>query len=97
MECDYHINTVFVRQYKGLTSGNQAEGGRSRITSLPQQLCDNTSAEQTNSRITLLVQMLTEWSGFISTCIVLQCLNMSPNSAIYLQTPSGHTSAAPIS
>jgi hypothetical protein len=92
MECDYHINTIFM---KVLTGGNQAEGGRSRITSFPQQLCDNTSAEQT--RISLPVQMLAEWCEFISTCIVLQCVKMSPNLALYLQTPPGHASATPIS
>jgi hypothetical protein len=76
---------------------NQNVARRSSITNVSQQLDWNVNAEQATSRLAAFVQMLAHWGRCILFYIALQGLSVNCKSAQKLQTPSGHTSAAPIS
>jgi hypothetical protein len=60
-------------------------------------LNNNTTDEQTDSSVAAVVQMLAERQKIIFIYITSQSLSVNCKSAVKLQTPPGHTSAALIS
>jgi len=60
-------------------------------------LDDIAIAEQMHNRILSLDQLLADWQRLVKDFIYLQCLDIRSQTALHLQTPSGHTGASTIS